>query len=329
MFRSARIKLTAWYVLILMSVCVFFSIVIFQVLIREVERFSRVQRFRIDRRHEGDTDLVQEAENRILVMLVIVNGSILTLSSLLAYLLAGKTLQPIKNMVEEQYRFVTDASHELRTPLTSLKTAMEVHLRDPHLKLSEAKELIESNIKDVNKLQSLSDSLLQLAIYQNSPSQELWEYFDLRKEIEEVISKFRAIAQNKEIKLIDTTEPIGVYGMKQSLKDLVTILLDNSIKYSEAKGVVEIKTTKNDKGITLTVKDEGMGISANDLPHIFERFYRADKARSHANTGGYGLGLAIAKRIVDQHKGTINAESELGKGTRFIVYLPQKKGQPK
>jgi len=158
MFHSARLKLTAWYLLIIMIISAMFSLVIYKVLSNEIERFERVQRFRIERRLETglrrfpnqiritNPELIEETKQRILLMLIAINLGILIISGGLGYLLAGRTLKPIKEMVDEQNRFISDASHELRTPLTSLKTAMEVTLRDKNLSLLSAKKTIKKLI---------------------------------------------------------------------------------------------------------------------------------------------------------------------------------------
>ena len=174
MFEKARIKLTAWYLLIIMMISLSFSLVIYRVQMVEVDRFARAQRTRIERQLppadfvpfeslQVDPDLIAETENRLLVNMLIINGIILVVSGGMGYLLAGKTLRPIKEMIEEQDRFISDSSHELRTPLTSLKSAMEVALMDPKLTLKDAKSLISENISDVDRLQKLSDSLIQLS----------------------------------------------------------------------------------------------------------------------------------------------------------------------
>src|SRR3990167_5772072 len=173
MFSKARFKLTVWYLLIIMLISTGFSGVIYKVLTAELDRFSHMQRLRIESRVRSiqprifvDPDLAEETKQRLIVFLLIINSGILFVSGILAYFLAGKTLRPIKEMVDEQNRFISDASHELRTPLTSIKTAMEVSLRDKNLTLKDSKKLIGESIDEVNKLQLLSDELLQLAQYQ-------------------------------------------------------------------------------------------------------------------------------------------------------------------
>src|SRR5260370_19278304 len=171
MFNKARLKLTFYYLLIIMVISVAFSAVIYKVDTNEVERFDRIQRTRIQNslflpRVIIDRTLVQETEKRITLTLISINATILVVSGITGYFLAGITLAPIKEMVDEQNRFISDASHEIGTPLTSLKTAMEVYLRSKKPDLNEAKTLVIESIDEVNKLQSISTSLLQLAQYE-------------------------------------------------------------------------------------------------------------------------------------------------------------------
>ncbi len=340
MFRSARLKLTSWYLLIIMCISIAFSLVIYGFLMQEVERFSRMQRFRIEQRLQNeafsppdpyraliistDNELVEEIRNRVVMTLVIINGSIFVFAGLLGYILAGRTLKPIQEMMDEQNRFISDASHELRTPLTALKSALEVHLRDKHLTVSEAKTLIKGNLEDVNKLQSLSDALLQLAQYQHPNGNSVFEPVAFHEVIAKAVEKIEPLASVKRISLEVDSEDVSVMGNKFALQDLLIILLDNAIKYSQEGLSVSVNLSRHDGWAICTVKDAGIGIQKKDLPHVFDRFYRADVARSQANKPGYGLGLAIAKKIVDTHNGTISVESIPGKSTIFTIRLPGK-----
>lgn len=292
MFNSARLKLTAWYLLVIMLVSVTFSMMIFQMQVAEWSRFERRFHF----------VFAQEAAERLTVFLVVINGGILVVSGSLGYFLAGKTLKPIKEMVEEQNRFIADASHELRTPLTALKSALEVNLRD--------KKLLKDCLEQVNKLQSLTESLLQLS--NNSLKLEKVNFSEI---VKTAIAEIEPKAKQKGIVVKKAFEEAFVLGDKYALTDLVVILLDNAIKYSPKKTVVTVGLQEN----ILTVSDQGIGIAEKDLPHIFNRFYRADPAR----TGGYGLGLSIAKKIVEAHQGTIEIASEVNKGTTVTVRLKE------
>jgi two-component system, OmpR family, sensor histidine kinase CiaH len=342
MFHSARLKLTAWYLLIIMMISLSFSVAIYNVLNREVERFARVQRLRFEHRFpvdifpspfpgEGiplnpqifDPDLIAETTHRIFLALILVNGTIFVLSGGLGYILAGRTLRPIAEMIDEQNRFISDASHELRTPLTSLKSAFEVFLRNKKQTLAESRTLVSESINEVNNLQALTDSLLQLTQYQKSNDKMTFEKISVGDVITEAIRKVAPMSKQKNISITYIPKHTFVTGNKYSLVDLIVILLDNAVKYSPAENTVTITSKQTDKTIVISVTDHGIGIDPKDVPHIFDRFFRADSARSKSNTEGYGLGLSIAKKIVQMHNGAINVETKLREGTTFTVQLPK------
>ena len=333
MFRSARIKLTAWYLLIIMCVSLLFSFIIFKVESNEIDRFERIQRLRIERRLNqfqpppfqiptNNPELLEETKQRLLIMLAVINLGILFISGGLGYVLAGRTLKPIKEMMDEQNRFISDASHELRTPLTSLKSAFEVYLRNKQPTIPESKTLVKESINEVNKLQSLSDSLLQLAQYQTPNGNAKLEKLSVPQVIKEAIHKITPIAKQKEITIEYTPIEIIIKGNKYGLIDAIIILLDNAVKYSPDKSKVTVKTETVKNFVLISVKDNGIGINEKDLPNIFDRFYRADITRSKSHIAGYGLGLSIAKKIVDLYHGSISVKSKLGKGSNFTVRLP-------
>jgi len=341
MFKSARIKLTAWYLLIIMLISIAFSLFIHNFLVLELNRFALIQKTRIERRLSEerhfiidpnipippyvDPELFEETKNRITIILVLLNAVIFIFSGGTGYVLAGRTLKPIRDMVDEQNRFVSDASHELRTPLTSLKTAMEVALRNDTFNIKEAKTLIKENILEVNKLELLSGSLLRLSevqqTIQNNPFQEV--PFDLV--IKEAIQKIHILAKAKEIIITNQTKQTKVLGDKNSLIELFVILLDNAVKYSQKQSTIVISDRKMNDSIEIVIKDSGIGIAQKDLQRIFDRFYRADSARQKKDLGGFGLGLSIAKEIVSRHQGNIFVNSKVDKGTEVHIVLPVKK----
>lgn len=332
MFTKTRIKLTLWYLLIIMLISGMFSVVIYRMLSSEIERFDQLQRTRIERRlpemvpafhmPEMTPELLIETKQRILLMLVFVNCGIFVFAGLLGYVLAGKTLAPISEMMDEQNRFISDASHELRTPITSLKSAFEVYLRSKTPTITEAKTLASESIEEVNKLQSLSESLLDLAQYEKPNGSMQFETVQLSKVLKGAMKKVELKAKQKTIRISASFQNIYIKGNSYGLTDLFTILLDNAVKYSNEKGTIRIRMKKTDHTAEISIQDNGIGISATDMPHIFNRFYRADNARSKNQTGGYGLGLSIAQKIVSIHNGSIHVTSNIGKGTTFIVHLP-------
>lgn len=177
MFINARIKLTAWYLLIIMAVSLSLSAIIYRIQLSEIQRVEFAFRTRLGQRLEAnrglgpmaslisDPEVLEEAKNRITISLVFLNAGIFVVSGGLGYFLAGRTLRPIQEMLDEQSRFVSDASHELKTPITSLKSAFEVYLRNSKPTLPKSKILIRESLEETNKLQALTESLLQLARY--------------------------------------------------------------------------------------------------------------------------------------------------------------------
>ncbi|MFA5025974.1 MAG: ATP-binding protein [Candidatus Shapirobacteria bacterium] len=324
MFKAARIKLTAWYLLIIMIISISFSGIIFNMVSMEMERFSRSPRFVIENRQDitEREELLMESQNRLIIFLIEINAGILLISGTLGYILAGKTLSPIQKMLEEQKRFVGDASHELRTPLTALKAMLEVGLRDKKMDIKEARLLITESIEETDKLKNLSDSLLELARENGNSQKLIFEKVKVIEVVTEAVKKVDNKAVSKNIKIICKTNKSIVLGNKDKLSELFVILLDNAIKYSPKNSLIKIGSKTGKRQVVIKVSDQGLGIEEKDLPHIFERFYRADSARSHFEEGGYGLGLAIAKKIVDEHGGKILVNSIVGKGSEFKIILP-------
>lgn len=335
MFESARVKLTVWYLVIIMAISVLFSVVIFARINSDLTRFEKIQvRFQQDleqgrirefpgprpappqRLNPGD---IREARTQLILVLTIINLAILAAAGALGYFLAGRTLRPIKEMVDEQNRFVTDSSHELRTPLTSLRSEIEVGLRNKSLSLQSAKKLLESNLEEVISLQVLSDNLLELSQNGSLVSKKLMKSTSLSAVIEVAIKKVEPMAKTKQIKIENKIQSGKVNGISDRLTEVFVILLDNAIKYSPTKSTVTVSSKKDASKVHISVKDHGVGIDEIDLPHIFDRFYRADKSRSKS---GYGLGLSIAKKIVESHNCSINVKSLPGKETEFLVTLP-------
>lgn len=323
MFKAARLKLTGWYLLIIMVISISFSGVIYGMLNRELNRFIHEPRLRFEEVTPIDRDnILQESRQSIIISLLEINGIILIVSGTLGYVLAGKTLSPIQKMLEEQKRFVGDASHELRTPLTALKAMLEVGLRDKNLDLKEAKKLIANSIEETNRLNSLTTSLLELARENNKDKKLVLEKVRVKETVIEAIKNVELRAAKKNIKIVVKTNGTVIKGNKEKLTELLVILLDNSIKYSPEKTKIKISAMEKQHQVIIKVKDQGQGIEEKDIPHIFDRFYRVDKAHGHNDEGGYGLGLAIAKKIVEENSGKILVRSEIGKGSEFKIVLP-------
>ncbi|OGM29357.1 hypothetical protein A2801_01550 [Candidatus Woesebacteria bacterium RIFCSPHIGHO2_01_FULL_41_10] len=263
---------------------------------------------------------LQASKERLLVSLVFINGIILVGAGGAAYFLAGKTLKPIKLMVDEQNQFISNSSHEVRTPLATLRAELEGGLLEKHISDKMARKILSSNLEEVDRLQGLSNKLLQLTKLHNFSSTKYTELISLKGVVETATKQVQTLANSKEIKIELTLKDSVVQGDKDSLRELFVILLDNAIKYSAEESKVKVTFHDTEDVVKVSIKDQGIGIPEEDLEHIFERFYRSDKSRSQ--TGGFGLGLSIAKQIVEKHNGTIKIVSEVGKGSTFIIFLP-------
>lgn len=327
MFRSARIKLTLYYLFIIMVISLLFSGVVYRGVTFEIERGVRRQAVRMmpfDEFFPNDIheEIITEAKQRVALELVIINFCIFIVSGTAGYFLAGKTLKPIAEMVDEQKQFVADASHELRTPLTAIKTENEVALRDKKLDLKFARELIKSNLEEINNLKSLTDYFLTLSKYQDANTKLQNEVFDLSRALQEVINRLKPMARVKNIEFSTKLDSVKVRANKISIIELITILVDNAIKYSHENGEVKVEITHKNNTAILKVEDFGVGIKAEDIGLIFNRFYRADSSRTKNQAVGYGLGLSIAKSIADLNCGKIVVNSTFGKGSTFTFFLP-------
>lgn len=333
MFKKARVKLTAWYLLIIMTISISFSAFIYGTVTMEFQRrFDNIER-RLEfeelglRPPVGDPSYflqdLQESRKNVFFILLYTNGVILVLSTLAGYILAGKTLSPIEAALDEQKRFVADASHELKTPLTALQTTIEVSLRDKKLNIKDAKEILKSNLEETQRLSKLATDLLTLTRYQSGNGNFTLSKSNIKNIVKDVYKSLLPVINKKDIKVKLTLDDISLNINKDSIYQLVTILLDNAIKFSnKGKGVIYVSVGKEHNLLVLKVKDNGIGIPKKDIPYIFDRFYRVDQSRSKHEIDGFGLGLSMAKRIVELHKGTINVESTLGKGSTFKVNIP-------
>ncbi len=257
----------------------------------------------------------------LIIALLLVMIAALTAALLISLNIANRSIKPIEESYNKQKQFVADASHELKTPLTTINTNVDVLLSRDDTDAEERKWL--GYVKDeTERMTKLTNDLLYLARLDHSENSVIMSRVSFSEAVESVILTMEAVAFEKDINLAYSVEP-GVYVMSsaEQLKQLVIILLDNAIKYTPRGGSIDIKLSAQ---AVLTVKNTGEGISAEDCEQIFERFYRSDKSRARGS-GGYGLGLAIAKSIAESAKGTITASSKLGEYTKFTVKLPQAK----
>ena len=320
-----------------MTISLLFSLSLYQVASNEIERGFRGRQGPISqmirtRNVDLVEDLMSEQEETIVELkaslksnLIILNILIAVVGGLLSYLLARKTLRPIEDAHNAQNRFTADASHELRTPITAMRAETEITLTEPKLTLSEAREQLESNIEELDKLTKLSDDLLKLARLDNV--EILKTPNDINNIVDQAIEKVKPLAEkNKQLFKVSRLPKTVVIANETSLAEAFVTILDNAVKYSPAKSEIEVTIQKAKNNVMVKITDKGEGIVPTDLPHIFERFYRADQSRTKNTVPGFGIGLAIAKETIESHGGTINAINNKKTGATFSVLLPALKG---
>jgi signal transduction histidine kinase len=181
---------------------------------------------------------------------------------------------------------------------------------------------LKSNLAEVDKMKYFTDNLLSLSRYEANGRELSLEKVDLAEAARQAIARNLSVALKKKIELKSDLTEVIVKGNPQSLVELISILINNAIKYSYKEKNISISLREGRKNAVIEIKDQGVGIAKKDIPHIFDRFYRSDISRSKVKVDGYGLGLSIAKSITDVHKGEIKVKSIVGKGSTFTVILP-------
>lgn len=233
-----------------------------------------------------------------------------------------REIAELRRMESARREFVANVSHEIRTPLASIKAYAETLNAGP-LPEAERAEFLAEIERNADRLARLADDLLTLSALE-SAAPPTPEPVALGKIAAEVVATLKPLAARKN--LVIRVEPFHdippVRGHRGRLKQVLTNLLDNAVKFTGEGGTVRLSASARVGRVELVVEDNGVGIPPEDLPRVFDRFYRADKARSR-ESGGAGLGLAIAKSIVESHAGTLSVDSQPGRGSRFRVSLPQ------
>lgn len=271
----------------------------------------------------GESVQVQENVLSLLLLLLLSIGGIALLGAGLGGLfLANRALAPARLAWTNQQRFIADAAHELRTPLTLLRADAEVLLRHRKLLAADDATLLEDIVAETSHMTTLANNMLTLARLDSRFSHQEHEVVNLTEIAHSGIRRIQALADQKNIDLQEKAdESIVVIGDPTLLEQAILALLDNAIKYNRQGGGVTLRTMIKENQALLEVQDTGAGIAAEHLPHLGERFYRVDKARSR-EIGGTGLGLSIAQRIIAAHGGRLSLSSILGQGTVVSLSLP-------
>ena len=264
------------------------------------------------------TQLEQISQNHE-QLIVVVMASFWILSLLASLYLARVSVKPLLESMQKQQNFVENASHELRTPLAVLQNRLETLFRKPEATIMESSESIASSLEEVRNMRLLTTNLLNLARRDDGIKPDLGEvqpeFFNT------IFTNYEMIAtENHKVFHFENRIKRTIITDNLLLKQLMTILFDNAVKYTEEDGEINFVITATDRNLYLTVSDDGIGISQADKKKIFDRFYRVDKARTRQK-GGFGLGLSLAKQIVDALRGSISVKDNKPHGTIFEVKI--------
>ena len=324
--RVQRLALS--YLTVIMTLSVLFSGIIYAVTSSQLNR-SLPPDDHVKQTSEIEDQFNHRLERRdnktremVIMSLVVLNGVMLVFGYWLSLLLARRTLMPIEQSIEQQAQFVSNASHELRTPLAALLLSNEIAMRKRVLTDEKARQVLSQNVEEIKKLTNLSNSLLELAKSENSLGEP--KLVDVSNIIGEVVNQYSSIAKAKQVKILhDIPDNQKITLQANAVRQILSILVDNAIKYVPQKvGEVKIWVSLNKNSVEFIVKDNGPGISSNDQKRIFERFYRADAARTRTDASGYGLGLAIARSLADDCGYEIRVKSQPSAGVEFILVIP-------
>ncbi|MGE7761995.1 sensor histidine kinase [Peribacillus sp. NPDC097895] len=258
-----------------------------------------------------------------LLLILFVGGGIGSLVAVGAgYLLAGRALIPVKKSWDQQQQFVSDASHEIRTPLAVIQSRAELLFQSPNATIEEKAVDISIISKEVRRLNKLVNGLLTLTRTDSNQMEVKKSNFFLDDLLMDIVEQYTDIASFQEKSITShAPEQVVFLGDKERIHQLLVILVDNAMKFTEVGGEISLSCIKNASSIILSVEDNGKGIPQEEIPLIFNRFYQVEQSRS-ANEGS-GLGLSIAKWIVNTHQGTIKVTSVQNEHTRFEITFPR------
>lgn len=343
LFESARLKLTAFYFGVLVVFCLVLTFGVRAITSYELDRGGVAERGAVRhlfQQYYTDTDntpaltdpgdpgdqyfantqeeQANETRDRLNRDFLLFDFALLAAGAVVSYWYAGRTLRPIEEMHEQQKRFTSDASHELRTPLASIRLENEVFLRQKDFTEQEARDQITSNLEEVDRLERLATNLLALNRYEHGGMTH--KPVVVSDFVSEAVERVRHAKNAARITFTQDMMPAKVDVNHESMVELVAILLDNAVKYGPKNGKVEIGGVLNGETFVLTVRDHGPGIAEHDLPYIFDRMYRGDKARS-SKVSGHGIGLSLARQIAEANEATLEGGNAADGGAVFTLTL--------
>lgn len=269
---------------------------------------------------DGELDAHEEFKSSLIIGALV----IVILGYISSFFIMKNSTRPLQEFVDKQLAFVSDASHELRTPLAIVQSKIENILANPDQSVYDVSEDLAVSLKELSRLNKLTTELLALARNDQNRQVYNFEKVNLNIVLSEVLDPFIEIAEFENRKLSYTAEDVDVTIDKDKIRELMIILLDNAMKYTSSGDSINVSLKLISGEAVIEVSDTGIGISDVTKEKIFERFYREDKTRSR-ETGGNGLGLSIAKNIVEDMKGKISVDHNSPKGTKFTIVFPRAK----
>lgn len=264
----------------------------------------------------------QDVLGNLLKIFLVVGLLSLIVLFIVSIYFTNKAIKPLEETFIKQKQFIADASHELRTPLTIIKTNVSILKENKQQTIESQGKWINYIDSQASRMSTLINEMLSLANLDANKKKGEVTKFELDRVLSDALLVFEVVIFEKGLILEEyINDNIFISGEKDQIKKLISILMDNAIKYTNKNGKIKVSLTVEKNKARLEVKNTGEGIEREHLEKIFERFYRVDNSRDR-ETGGYGLGLSIAKAITEEHKGRIYAESIVGEYTSFIVELP-------
>jgi len=322
MFKSALMKMTLWYVALTMVLSLSFSFVIYHYAADELSEGLHSQYNKLS---ASTQDHIQYSGQeyafwsaRLMMVFVYFNLAVLVLASTISYFLAKKTLRPIEESHNAQIRFTAQASHELRTPLTAMRADTESILMNKSDNVTLLKQTLKANLVDLERLELLANHLLEVSRIRTNKA-DINQEFDLAEVVFQSINQIKRAYPKKKSLINFKHRPLIIFGDPLAIQLVISTILDNSIKYSGAKPQIDIRLIKHSQSVEINIKDKGIGIPSSDLSNVFKPFFRSNNLNS---LNGYGLGLSIAKEVIESHKGKINITSPNEKGTVVEIILP-------
>ncbi len=321
-FTRAVVRLTVYYTVGVCLILLVYSVLVYSLFSAQVEdtlnsyeqEESLFEEFR-------DEPFSHEIIENLFDILLITDGIVALLTVVVSYLLARRTLAPLRESYKKQQRFVADVAHELRTPLSVLKAGSELIVRKKR-DVDEYVHFIDESREEVDRLIALSNDLLSV-MKNGSREPKTFAHFSISDVCRVECTHMGPYAEDHGVSLtMDIEEGVMMQGHRGDFSRAILNLLKNAVDYTAPKGTVVLRLTKDQNHVHIDITDTGIGISTEDQAHIFERFYKVDVSRTQKPTSGSGLGLSIVQEIITAHGGTVTVQSQLGKGSTFRLDLP-------